>query len=290
MKRELYITPPYGSYPVLGACRLLGLILWTLLLIGPCALAGMINSRLMRTLARLWHRGVCWIAGLRLHITGRAHQDGPDIYVCNHTSYTDIPVLGSVLKAGFVAKQEVADWPGFRTIAKIGQTVFVARDRMRSKSEANEMTSVLSNGQKLILFPEGTSNDGNRVLPFKSAFFAPAQLVVKGKPVTVQPITITYTKVTGISLNRCTRPSVAWYGDMDLVPHLWSFLQLGRVSVTVDMLPPVTLSVFSDRKELSRHCHAVIRDTHAHRRTAGLAYQPTPVVSPQASDAVALNV
>lgn len=228
----------------------------------------------MRRTALIWHKGLCWIAGIRIRISGQLSPDGPVIYVSNHSSYLDIPVLGAHLKACFVSKQDVASWPGLGLIAKLGGTVFVARQRMRTKGEADAITDTLRHKGQLILFPEGGTNDGNRILPFKSAFLSPAEQAVEGHLVKVQPIAITYTQINGLPIDRLSRPSIAWYGDMYLAPHVWAFLQLGRVVVNVDVHPAVTIETFKNRKEMSSHCEQVIRETTARRRREGLTHSP----------------
>ena len=265
--------------PILAGLRLAAIVLLTLAL-APChALAQRLSGGKNRRIAALWHAGVCLVAGLRIKVTGCVHRIGPTLYVCNHSSYTDIPVLGVVLNARFVAKRDVATWPGIGFLARLGGTIFVARRRMRSRGETYAITHALGQGGRLILFPEGTSNDGNRVLPFKSAFFAPAEAPINGQWVTVQPVAITYTQMDGLPINRLSRPSVAWYGHMDLMPHLWAFLQLGRVTVHVDVMPPVSKTSHQSRKALAKHCHQLINCISAHRRSEGSSHVPD--VAPQ---------
>ena len=88
-----------------------------------------------------------------------------------------------------------------------------------------------------MLFPEGTSSDGTRVLPFRSALFGVAQLRRDDKPIAVQPVAISYTRLDGIPLGRYWRPLFAWFGDLDLVPHLWQMVCLGETEAVVDLLP-----------------------------------------------------
>src|SRR3546814_4926008 len=96
------------------------------------------------------------------------------------------------------------------------------------------MTRRLEAGDDLVLFPEGTSGDGNRVLAFKSALFSVAERRPQGEPLTVQPVSIAYTRLDGLPLGRYLRPFFAWYGDMELGPHLWHAIGLGRVTVMVE--------------------------------------------------------
>ncbi len=120
------------------------------------------------------------------------------------------------------------------------------------------MSARLEAGDSLILFPEGTSSDGNRVLPFKSGLFSVAELEPGGRPLTVQPVSIAYTMLDGLPMGRYLRPFFAWYGDMELVSHLWQWAGLGRLTVVVRFHEPVTLAQFGSRKVLSEHCYAVV--------------------------------
>jgi len=116
----------------------------------------------------------------------------------------------------------------------------------------------LREGDNLVLFPEGTSSDGSRVLPFKSSLLAVAEREINGQPLTVQPVSIAYTRLDGMPMGRYLRPFFAWYGDMDLAGHLWHAVGLGRVTVVVEFHDPVTLEQFGSRKALSDHCYEVV--------------------------------
>src|SRR3546814_20751956 len=144
------------------------------------------------------------------------------------------------------------------------------------------MTRRLEAGDDLVLFPEGTSGDGNRVLAFKSALFSVAERRPQGEPLTVQPVSIAYTRLDGLPLGRYLRPFFAWYGDMELGPHLWHAIGLGRVTVMVEFHEPVTLDQFGSRKALSDHCHDVVSRGVAAAlsgRAQSVPAPPAPVAS-----------
>ena len=205
-----------------------------------------------------YHRRCCRLLGFRVVRRGKPKQDGPVLFVSNHCSYLDITVLGSLVPASFVAKADVARWPLFGTLAKLQRSVFVDRQSFRAVKHRDEMSERLEAGDNLILFPEGTSNDGNRVLPFKSSLLSVAELEPGGRPLTVQPVSIAYTMLDGLPMGRYLRPFFAWYGDMDMASHLWQWAGLGRLTVVVRFHEPVTLARFGSRKVLSEYCHAVI--------------------------------
>jgi lyso-ornithine lipid O-acyltransferase len=208
-------------------------------------------------LPRLYHRLACRILGFRVTVAGEPSAQRPTLFVANHVSYSDIEILGGLVEGSFIAKADVARWPLFGWLARLQGTVFVDR-RIRSTAEQRDaIRERLDAGDDLILFPEGTSGDGNRILPFKSALFSVADHAAS-RALTVQPLSIAYLRLDGIPMGRAYRPFFAWYGDMTLGSHLWTMLGLGTVDVTVTFHAPVTLAQFGSRKALAEHCHRVI--------------------------------
>ena len=201
-----------------------------------------------------YHRTVCFILGIKVRVHGMRSDVTPTLFVCNHVSYLDIEVLGSLIPGSFVAKAEVATWPFFRTLAKAQRTIFIERRSGKTSKSRDEMMDRLNTGDNLMLFPEGTSSDGTRVLPFRSALFGVAQLRRDDKPIVVQPVSISYTKLDGIPLGRYWRPLFAWFGDLDLVPHLWQMVCLGETEAVVTFFPPVDIDKLGDRKKLAEFC------------------------------------
>lgn len=187
-------------------------------------------------------------------VRGVANNRPSVLFVSNHSSYLDIIVLGSVLEACFISKSEVASWPLFGLLAKLNHTVFVKRRVVESSKKLVEIKDRLALGQRLILFPEGTSSDGNRVLRFNSTFFGVGEGGCGGSAVCVQPIAVVYTRLRGLPLGRGGRPSRAWYGDMNMAPHLWSLFKSGPTEVEIAFLPCTTFDTFGSRKELAKHC------------------------------------
>jgi 1-acyl-sn-glycerol-3-phosphate acyltransferase len=186
---------------------------------------------------------------------GRPEETRPVLFVGNHVSYIDITVLGSVLEASFVAKSEVARWPLFGILAKLQRTVFVERQSLRAVDQRDAIAQRLEAGDGLILFPEGTSSDGIRVLPFKSALFGVAERQSGSGPLVVQPFSLAYTHINGLPMGRDWQPLIAWYGDMALMPHMLRFLSLGIVRAEVRFHEPVTIGGFESRKDLADHCY-----------------------------------
>ncbi len=233
---------------------------WTAALLPVQMFLVRFNMPLSKRLPMIWHRGVCRILAFRVEQHGEISRTRPTLFVCNHTSYLDISVLGAVLPASFVAKAEVRGWPLFGLLARLQRTVFVERRASRTAEHRDEMVRRLEKGDNLILFPEGTSNDGNRVLPFKSAFFGAAEKAINGEPLTVQPVSISYIRLDGIPIGRGYRPYFAWYGDMEMAGHLWNVFGLGQTTVAVEFHDPVSIADFASRKEMSAHCRRTVSD------------------------------
>lgn len=244
----------------------------------------LLGSRLADKLPRVYHRLASRILGFEVKVIGDPSTARPTLFVANHTSYLDIEILGGILEASFIAKHEVARWPLFGRLAKLQRSVFIDRRVRTAHHQRDAIAERLTAGDNLILFPEGTSNDGTRVLPFKSALFGAVHGKAIDRPVTVQPVSIAYVRLDGIPIGRFYRPFFAWYGDMELGPHLWTLLGLGTATVTVEFHPPVSLTAFSTRKELADHCWRLVSAGVA----AALAGRPqpthpTPAVLPAAS-------
>ncbi len=238
-----------------GVLRLAAYALLTLSLLPVQAVAVALGLRLRERLPRLYHRLCLPLLGFRVEVRGERLAERPVLFVSNHVSYLDIMVLGSLITGCFVAKTEVAGWPGFGTLAKLQRTVFVERRRSAVARHGDAIADRLKARDNLVLFAEGTSSDGTRVLPFKSGLLAAADREVDGRALTVQPVSIAYTRLNGIPLGRGLRPFLAWYGDMDLAPHLWEVVALGRVTVVVEFHEPTSLAETGSRKALATLCH-----------------------------------
>jgi lyso-ornithine lipid O-acyltransferase len=222
-----------------------------------------------RSFPHHYFKFLCRVLGIRIETHGTPVTEGPLLIAANHTSYLDIPILGALGPFAFIAKTEVKAWPFFGLCADLSRTIFVDRkNRGRALIDRDKIQARLRAGDSLVLFPEGTSSDGNGILSFKSALMSVADLNLsadearRGRPFRcrVQPVSITYTRLNGVPMGRIKRPLFAWYGDMDLMPHLWSALAAGPVDVTVEFHAPVTAEQMGDRKVLTQHCERVVRE------------------------------
>lgn len=241
-----------GSTP-LRVWRLAVYLSWTLLLMPVQAVGLILRRPWTASFPCFYHRMCCRILGLRVRRIGRATQSRPVLFAANHISYLDITVFGSLIPGSFIAKHEVKGWPLFGWLARLQRSVFIDRQVRSTVQQRDSIAGRLAAKDALILFPEGTSGDGNRLLPFKSALFSVADHAATG-PVTVQPVSIAYTRLDGLPIGRRLRPLFAWYGTMTLAPHLWTLVGLGTVEIVVEFHQPTTLAACGSRKALARYC------------------------------------
>jgi 1-acyl-sn-glycerol-3-phosphate acyltransferase len=199
-----------------------------------------------RAIVRAWHRGVLRIFGVRLSIEGEA-TDEPALYVSNHVSWTDIPIIGALSDVTFLSKDEVARWPVVGTLATRSGTLYIRRGGKNAANEASDViTFSLIRGQSVLVFPEGTTTRGESVRRFHPRLFAAAQLAER----LVQPVTLRYLDADGRH-----DPDAAWVGDDPLGPHLWRLLGRRRNPVAVTFGPALSARG-SERRALAEQAHA----------------------------------
>ncbi|MEM8977521.1 MAG: lysophospholipid acyltransferase family protein [Pseudomonadota bacterium] len=223
-----------------------------------------------RTFPYWYHRRVCQLIGIRHDISGQVARNKPVLIVANHVSWLDIPVLSAVAPLSFVAKSEVGTWPFVSWLARLQRTVFVNRSRRTEVGKVSDtIRGRLLSGDTLVLFAEGTSSDGNRVLPFKSALLSsvfPRSDEEDAQSIDVQTLAITYTHVHGIPLGRADRNLIGWYGDMEMGGHAWQLLSAGPIDVKIQIGEPIELATFKDRKQLA----GVTEESIRHKVVAAL--------------------
>jgi len=236
--------------------------------------------------ARWYWKIACGLIGMRVRGIGRSAGGGgrPVVYVANHSSWLDILVLGGRLEACFVSKTEVGRWPVINVVAWLGRTVFVARHRSSIGREREDMRARLQRGDNLILFPEGTSSDGCRVLPVRSAFFSVAEHVLEadGQKPLIQPVSLVYDRLGYLPTGRSARALFAWYGDMGLARHVWRLAQYRGLRATMLLHVPLDPNAFADRKALAQAAWAAVADGAAtlrqNRPAQPLSAGPAPVL------------
>ena len=197
---------------------------------------------------RLFHIGFLKILNIKVNLVGKIHKDKPGLLISNHASWLDIPILSSVTNISFIAKSEISKWPLFGFLAKLQNTVFVERRSIKAVKQKNEINDILLKGKRLVLFPEGTSSDGNRVLKFKSSLFSVVEHSTENY--LIQAVTICYKGLNGLPMSRSERPFISWWGDMGLMNHLWNILKLNSVDILVIAHEPI--EEVHDRKVLAK--------------------------------------
>lgn len=225
-----------------------------------------------------YYRVLCWILGIRVRVVGEPVDEQAVLFVSNHVSWADILVIGSVRKVAFISKSEVASWPLVGVTARLQRTVFVDRSRRHQTGEAiGEIVKRLADGVSVVLFAEGTSSDGNRVLPFRTALVGAVRDAcakgVLGHKVLIQPMSIAYTGMNGIAMGRQHRPVIAWYGDLDFMPHIKGLLDRGAIDAVVTFGAPIAANGDEDRKVMAKTLESSVRTLTA----STLRGRPLPV-------------
>ena len=259
-----------GTSKVRLIARSSAFLLATLVLLVPYLAALPFGRAIPNRIAVLWSRIGCRVCGLRLWVSGAPSRLDGLVFVANHVSYLDIPVLGGLADGTFVAKNEVSTWPLFGFLARLQRTVFVSRNPRKANDDIGKLRSRLDRGERLIVFPEGTSSDGRQVLPFKTSLFGAVLDRERNTDYWVQPVSITYPRYAdGRPLILGLQDHYAWYGDMTLFDHLLGVFSRKGALVEVSFHPPVRAAAFDSRKHLAEHCEAIVADgvgkAHARR-------------------------
>jgi 1-acyl-sn-glycerol-3-phosphate acyltransferase len=198
-------------------------------------------------------RAVCAVIGVKVEAQGALPSPAPRFVVSNHVSWTDIIALASLYPFVFLAKSEVARWPVLGVLARLQGTVFVERGAKQDVARVNDaLADILRAGHDLVVFPEGTSSDGVDILPFRSAHFAPLEMMdARGEAPTLAPVAIAYS-------DGANRIDVGWYGDMTFLPHLWSLMKRGRAQCHISFGEAIETSG-KDRKALAAETRASVQ-------------------------------
>jgi lyso-ornithine lipid O-acyltransferase len=239
---------------------IIGFVLVTIPMLFFMLIAKILRLKFADKIPQFYHAVLLKILGVRVTICGTLKQNVPLVVISNHVSWLDILVIGSSFPCYFVAKSEIAGWPIFGFLAKMQNTIFVNRAAKGAKvgEQVNHISNALKNNKTIVLFPEGTTSDGNRLLKFKSALFAAAKATDTYQPY-VQSIYLNYHKTNGLPMTRRHRPFVAWYGDADLVPHLKAMLSFTPIDVTLHIGDRFLYDDFKSRQEMAEYLENTMR-------------------------------
>lgn len=248
----------------------------TPLLISIQWLLGKLNLPGWGFISSNYYRVLCSLLRIRVRVNGAPVRSRAILFVSNHISWADIVVIGSIAPVAFVAKREVASWPLVGVTAKLQQTVFVDRARRHQTGDAvAEIVKRIERGVSVVLFAEGTSSDGNRVLPFRSALLGAVEEAASSGSdgILIQPMSICYTGQHGLPMGRQHRPLVAWYGDLDFMPHIKALIEQGAVDALVTYGEPIPVDRDTDRKTVTKRLEGAVR----RQLTAALRGRPLAV-------------
>ena len=263
---------------------LIALVMLTLVLL-PFQLIGIaFGLRLQRTVPQLYHRVFCAMIGVRIREVGQRSRQAPVLILSNHVSWLDICVITALAPVVFIAKSEVARWPVFGWLAKLQRTIFIERERRQKTGAATqEIAGRLLGGDAVVLFAEGTSSEGTRILPFRSALIGAVHHALADSShhttITVQPLSLAYVGFRGLPMGRALRERVAWYGDADLIPHFIGVLSAGAIDVTVTWGDAAAYDISADRKQIARDAEMAVR------RMTAAALRSAPPGQPSAAPA-----
>ncbi|MGV6849458.1 MAG: lysophospholipid acyltransferase family protein [Marinibacterium sp.] len=194
------------------------------------------------------------ILGLSFRLRGEIMQHH-GMLVANHTSWLDIFTLNAAKRIYFISKAEVAGWPGIGWLARATGTVFIERNRRQARAHAALVQDRLRAGHRLLFFPEGTSTDGLRVLPFRTTLFAACYDDGMRDDLWVQPISVRYVAPKGAPAR-----FYGWWGDMAFGEGLLKVLaQRPQGGVEITYHPPLRVADFADRKALARAAEEAVR-------------------------------
>lgn len=230
------------------------ILLLSMVMVAPAWLLRLesLRKRLVSAVFRVASR----LLGLYVTVKGNVSNKRPLLLVSNHSSYIDIISLGVAMPVSFTPKSDIRSWPVIGWCCSLAGCVYVERKPSKLPATRKQIHKAMQLGRVIALFPEGTTNDGRTLKPFKSGFFSLAE---DEADLVIQPATIVYTHRNGKLLTAEERSEVAWYGDTALIPHLLEFLSWKRLDATIHFHEPVTLAAFADRKALCQHCEQQVQ-------------------------------
>lgn len=222
-----------------------------------------------RLIPMYYHRICLRLMDVRVEVRGAPAANRPLLFVANHSSWLDHLILSSVTPLVFIAKKEIANWPVFGLLAKLQRSVFVDRARRQATGAVNqEISTRLTGGDPVVLYGEGTTGDGNLILPFRSALLgALSQTAGAGQTGYVQPVSVAYTRLQGLPMGRQHRPVAAWFGDINLVKHIGRVLRMGGIDAVVTFGPVIAAAPDTDRKQLAKSLEGTVRRMTAAARS-----------------------
>ena len=222
-------------------------------------LSNIIGFKLKKLYPILFYQMIKIITGININFDTTKHnkKNKGVLYISNHVSWFDIICLGTILNARFIAKKEVSKMGIFGFLAKLSNTFFIDNENKNKIIEYNHLIQKkLQDGENFIIFPEGTTSDGNGIKQFKSSMLECA--FDKKNQINIQPISICYSKLNNIPMGIYLRRNIAWVGDTSMVGAMANFLRSGRITVDIVFHKLMRIENFENRKELANYCERKI--------------------------------
>jgi len=242
-----------------AAIKLFFIVLWLSSMYGALWVAMFLRKKLWRDrLICICNHGLLVIIGIRLKVTGELSKVRPLLVVTNHVSYLDIILIAACSTVRFTPKSEIGAWFFIGGFSRLGGSVFIDRRAEKVAEMKQRLHDSLAGDDVICLFPEATTGNGVAVKEFKSGFFNLAREDFGDRKLFVQPAAVVYTHIAGLPIDRFQWPAIAWYGDMELMSHLWHLLMLPAISAEIVFLPAIDTEGHSDRKKLAAECQMAI--------------------------------
>jgi 1-acyl-sn-glycerol-3-phosphate acyltransferase len=201
-----------------------------------------------------YHRLCCKIFQIKVITEGEIARDQQVIYISNHVSYLDIPVIASTLRTAFIAKLDVASWPLFGTLGRLQRTLFISRAKGDVAREKDAFIKRLEEPSPLVLFAEGTSTIGEKIVPFKSSLFE----AFLNKNLKLQPMTMSIIEIDGKIVTSDAQREIYGWGDIEIPEHMFRFSKTKGCVIKLTFQKSITSSSYNDRKELSNDCYNLV--------------------------------
>lgn len=194
------------------------------------------------------------IFNVKLTVNGKVPR-GPFLIVANHMSYIDIICISSVMRANFVTSVEIKETAGLGYLTRLGGSLYVERrNKANIRNEIQDVTNALKAGINVGIFPEATSTNGDEVIRFRRPLFAAAY----DANVPVLPMTINYRSIDDTLVTAKNRDYLAWYGDMDFMPHLLKLMSLRKIEISIDIHEPFMITSEEEIGEAADRAHDTV--------------------------------
>ena len=207
----------------------------------------LIKSDLRFSLPKVFHKKLLSILGVGVNVYGNPANAKPLFLVGNHTSYLDIVILGSLFPICFIAKEEIRKWFLFGLLAKLQNSIFINRRNTKILEAIKKINKNIGKSFAIVLFPEGTTSNGKKILNFKSSLFS---IFEQDALLALQNFSLCYTHINGLPIDNRLRPIISWYGDMSMLNHLKALINQKSINASI-VFHPLMKTTGLNRKEIS---------------------------------------